>query len=51
MQTMVNFTNVKRANFPFESLFSAKSLALNKLSYEKHARKTLMKLTPEKNIT
>ncbi len=43
---MVNFINVKRPNFTYESLFSSYILALNKLSYEKRARKMLMKLTP-----
>jgi len=42
---MVNFINVKRANFR-ESLFSSYVLALNELLYEKRLRKILMKLTP-----
>ncbi len=42
----VNFIYVKLANFTYESLFSSYVLDLNELSYEKHARKTLMKLTP-----
>ncbi len=43
---IVNFINVLRENFMYESLFSRYVLALNKLLYEKHARKTLMKFTP-----
>jgi len=45
--TVVNFINVKRANFTYKSLFSSYVWALNKFSYEKCARKTLMKLTPD----
>ncbi len=41
----VNFINVKRVHFSYERLFSSYILALNKLSYEKFARLTLMKLT------
>jgi len=41
----VNFINVKRAHFLYESLFSSYVLALNELSYEKFARLRLMKLT------
>jgi len=37
---VVNFINVKRANFTYESLFSSYVLALKKLSYEKSSRKT-----------
>ncbi len=47
---IVNFINVKHANFTYESLFSTYILALNELSYEKRAHKTLMKLTPIKVI-
>ena len=43
---VVNFINVKGANFTYESLFSSYILALNKHLYKKHVRKTLMKLTP-----
>jgi len=43
---IANFFKVKRANFTYESLFSSYILALNELSYEKRAHKTLMKLTP-----
>ncbi len=43
----VNFINDKCANFTYKSLFSSYILALNELSYEKHARKMLTKLTPE----
>ncbi len=41
----VNIINVKRTNFAYKRLFSSYVLALNELSYEKHARKMLMKLT------
>jgi hypothetical protein len=41
----VNFINVLRARFLNKILFSSNVLALNKLSYEKHVRKMLMKLT------
>ncbi len=41
----VNFINVKRTNFSYERRFSSYVLALSKNSYEKRARKTLMKLT------
>jgi len=43
---VVNFINVKRANFTYESLFSNYALALIELSYKKCWRKTLIKLTP-----
>jgi hypothetical protein len=42
--TGVNFINILCAHFLYENLFSAKSLALNKISYEKCANKMLMKL-------
>jgi len=42
---VVNFINVKCANFTYKSLFSSYVLALNELSYEKFVRKMLMKLT------
>jgi len=41
----VNFINIKCAHFLYERLFSSYVLALNKLSYKKIARLTLMKLT------
>ncbi len=41
----LNFINVKRANFTYESLFYGYVLALNEVLYKKHACKTLMKLT------
>jgi len=41
----VNVINVKRAHFLYKRLFSSYGLALNKLSYEKFTRLTLMKLT------
>ncbi len=44
--SVVNFINVKRANFTYESLFSSYVLALNELLYKKRTCKTLMKLTP-----
>jgi len=43
---VVNFINVKCANFTYKSFFSSYILALNKLLYKKRARKMLMKLTP-----
>jgi len=43
---VVNFINVKRANFSYKLCFSSYVLALAKKSYEKIVRKTLMKLTP-----
>jgi len=43
---VVNFINVKRTNFTYESIFSSYILALNKILYEEGARKMLMKLTP-----
>jgi len=43
--TCVNFINILHAHFSYEYLFSAKSLALNKLSYKKRAHKMLMKST------
>jgi len=46
-RTVVNFINVKRANFTYESLFSSYVLALNELSYERLVGKSLMKLTPD----
>ena len=42
----VNFINILRVPLSYKSLFSAYSLALNELLYEKRARKMLMKLTP-----
>jgi len=45
---VVNFINVKFANCMYKSLFSSYVLALNKLSYVKCARKTLMKLTTDR---
>jgi hypothetical protein len=42
----VNFVNVLRVPFSYESLFSSYVLALNELSYKKRTRKMLMKLTP-----
>jgi len=48
--TVVNFINLKCANFTYESLFSSYVLALNELLYEKHARNMLMKLTPDVNL-
>jgi len=50
-QAGVNFINVKRANFTYESLFSSYVLALNKHLYEKRTSKTLMKLTTGVNFT
>ncbi len=50
---MVNFINVKRANFTYESLFWQLYLVtfwLVKNSYEKCARLMLMKLTPRVNF-
>jgi len=41
----VNFVNVKHTHFLYQRLFSSYVLALNKLSYEKIASLTLMKLT------
>jgi len=41
----VNFINILHTIFLYESLFSSYILALNGLSYKKHAHKTLMKLT------
>jgi len=41
----VKFINVKRAHFSYKRLFSSYVLTLNKLSYKKFARLTLMKLT------
>ncbi len=46
----VNFINVKRTNFTYESLFSSYVLALNELSYKKRACKMLMKLTTGVNF-
>jgi len=43
LRPVVNFINIKRVNFTYESLFSNYILALNELSYEKRARKTFMK--------
>ncbi len=48
LESLVNVIDIKRTNFMHESLFSSYILALNELSYEKRARKTLMKLTPGK---
>ncbi len=48
--TGVNFVNIICAPFLYESLFSSYVLALNKLSYEKRARKTFMKFTPGVDI-
>jgi len=45
---VVNFINVKCANFMYKSLFSSNVLALNELSYKKCACKMLMKLTQGK---
>ncbi len=50
LTTVVNFINLIRANFTYESLFSSYVLALNELLYEKRARKMLMKLTPDVNL-
>jgi hypothetical protein len=46
----VNSINIKLAHFLYERLFSGYVLALNKLSYEKFARLTLMKLTVEGEV-
>ncbi len=46
MTPVVNFINVKHANFIYQSLFSSDILAMNELWYEKRARIMLMKLTP-----
>jgi len=43
----VNFINVNRACFSYEHLFSSYVLALNKFLYEKFARLTMMKLSPD----
>ncbi len=45
----VNFINVLRTNFSYGRRFSTYFLALLKNSYEKCARKTLMKLTQGSN--
>jgi len=42
----VNFINILRAHFSYESLFKAKLKAEKRLSYEKIVRKMLMKLAP-----
>jgi len=46
----VNFINVFLGHFWYESLFSAQSLAVNKLFYKKRVQKMLMKLTTGVNF-
>ncbi len=47
---VVNFINLKRANYTYKSIFYSYVLALNKLSYKKRAHKMFMKLTPVVNL-
>jgi len=50
-QPGVDITNVLRAPFSYKSLFSSYVSALNELSYKKHERKTLMKLSTGVDFT
>jgi len=43
---VVNFINIKRANFLYEFIYIAKTKLEKGRSYEKFVRKMLMKLTP-----
>jgi hypothetical protein len=47
LSPVVNFINILRTNFLYESAFLYLILVKKELSYEKCARKTLMKSTPD----